>query len=155
MTCLIRYDLTFINNIVRLNMKLLVKLLVGLCIVFMVSSCGGSSTPEAAAKKYIEAVYDGDADKAIAMIELADKDKNAPGVEDMVSGKMKSAVAKAQEQAKQRGGVKEITTQPATYTDDDKTLARVTANISFNDSNLQQKKYIHLIKTDDGWKIKI
>lgn len=137
-------------------MKLLVKLLIGLCIAFMVSSCGGSSTPEAAAKKYIEAVYDGDADKAIAMIELADKDKNTPGVEDMVTGKMKSAVAKAQEQAKQRGGVKEITTQPATYDDSaDKTFANVTVIINFNDSNPPEKQYTHLIKTDDGWKIKI
>ena len=58
-------------------------------------ACGGGSSPEAAAKKYVRAVYNGDADTVISMIYLAEKDKKEAGMQEMLSGKIKVIVAEA------------------------------------------------------------
>lgn len=139
---------------VRLNMKLLFKLLAGLCVVLMLASCG-SSTPEAAAKKYMEAVFDGDADKVISMIYLPDKEKKEPGVQDMLSGKVKGMVADAKKRADKNSGVKEITTDEAKYSEDKKT-AEVMVTVTFKNNDSEPKKeHVSLIDIDGGWKLNL
>lgn len=46
-------------------------------------------------KKYVRAVYNGDADTVISMIYLAEKDKKEAGMQEMLSGKIKVIVAEA------------------------------------------------------------
>lgn len=135
-------------------MKLLFKLLTGLCVVLMLTACG-SSTPEAAAKKYMGAVFDGDADKVIGMMYLPDDKKNEPGVQDMLSGKVKGMVAHAKEQAEKNGGVKEITTNEAKYSEDKKT-AEVRAKVTFkNDGSEPKEEIVNLIDIDGDWKLNL
>lgn len=138
---------------VRLNMKLLFKLLAGLCVALMLASCG-SSTPEAAAKKYMEAAFDGDADKVLGMMYLPDEEKNKPGIQDMLSGKVKGMVADAKERAEKNGGVKEITTGDAQYSNDKKT-ATVKVTVTFKNGGEPKEEIVNLIDVDGSWKLNL
>jgi hypothetical protein len=135
-------------------MKKLFSLLIGLSITLLLVACGGASTPEAAAKKYTEAVYAGDSEKVISMIHLEEKDKKQAGLEDMVAGKVKGQIAHTKEIADKNGGVKEISVGEPTYKSDNK-IANVLVTVTFKKSEKSKQENVRLIKTDDGWKLKI
>ncbi|WP_066570569.1 DUF4878 domain-containing protein [Snodgrassella sp. CFCC 13594] len=134
-------------------MKFIAKLFSVFCIAFFISSCGGSSSPEAAAKKYVDAVYAGDSDTVISMVHISDKHKDEPGLKDMVSGKVKQAVMHDKENAEKNGGVKGISVGEPKYSEDKKT-AEVLVTISFKNSGKPKQELVRLIDTDNGWKLK-
>ena len=136
-------------------MKLLFKLLVSLCAVLMIVSCdNSSSTPESVAKAYVEAFFNGNADKVISLIYIPDDAKNDPGAKDMMSGKIKQGVMKAKEKASKDGGVKNITVEKAQYSEDKQT-AEVPVTVTFKGDAPAYNETIKVIKTDDGWKLKL
>ncbi|PIT22027.1 DUF4878 domain-containing protein [Snodgrassella alvi] len=135
-------------------MKKLFSLLIGLSITLLLVACGGASTPEAAAKKYTEAVYAGDSETAISMIYLNENDKKEAGLPEMLSGKIKAEIAHRKEFANKNGGVKEISVGEPQY-DNDKKFADVLVTVTFKKSEKPKEEHIRLIKTDDGWKLKI
>lgn len=136
------------------SMKKIFSLLTGLCILLALAACGGASTPEAAAKKYTEAVYAGDSETAISMIYLSEQDKKKAGLPEMLSGKIKAEIAHRKEFAVKNGGIKEISVGEPKY-DNDKKFADVPVTVTFKKSEKPKEEHIRLIKTDDGWKLKI
>lgn len=64
-------------------MKKIVSLLIGLFITLAIAACGGNSSPEAAAKIFIEFVYSDDSEKVISMIYFSEKDKKETGVQNI------------------------------------------------------------------------
>ena len=119
----------------------------------LLAACSGaSSSPENAAKAFVEKSYAGDADAVMAMVYIDEKDKKDAGVEDMVRGKIKSAVAKQKEFAEQHGGIDEITAQEAVRNPANEKKARVAVEVKFKEGETRREN-VPVIETDSGWKI--
>ena len=119
----------------------------------LLAACSGaSSSPENAAKAFVEKSYAGDADAVMAMVYIDEKDKKDAGVEDMVRGKIKSAVAKQKEFAEQHGGIDEITAQEAVRNPANEKKARVAVEVTFKEGETRREN-VPVIETDSGWKI--
>ena len=119
----------------------------------LLAACSGaSSSPENAAKAFVEKSYAGDADAVMAMVYIDEKDKKDAGVEDMVRGKIKSAVAKQKEFAEQHGGIDEITAQEAERNPANEKKARVAVEVKFKEGETRREN-VPVIETDSGWKI--
>ena len=119
----------------------------------LLAACSGaSSSPESAAKAFVEKSYAGDADAVMAMVYIDEKDKKDAGVEDMVRGKIKSAVAKQKESAEQHGGIDEITAQEAVRNPANEKKARVAVEVKFKEGE-PHRENVPVIETDSGWKI--
>ena len=119
----------------------------------LLAACSGaSSSPENAAKAFVEKSYAGDADAVMAMVYIDEKDKKDAGVEDMVRGKIKSAVAKQKEFAEQHGGIAEITAQEAERNPANEKKARVAVEVKFKEGETRREN-VPVIETDSGWKI--
>ena len=119
----------------------------------LLAACSGaSSSPENAAKAFVEKSYAGDADAVMAMVYIDEKDKKDAGVEDMVRGKIKSAVAKQKEFAEQHGGIDKITAQEAERNPANEKKARVAVEVKFKEGETRREN-VPVIETDSGWKI--
>lgn len=119
----------------------------------LLAACSGaSSSPENAAKAFVEKSYAGDADAVMAMVYIDEQDKKDAGVEDMVRGKIKSAVAKQKEFAEQHGGIDEITAQEAVRNPNNEKKARVAVEVKFKEGETRREN-VPVIETDGGWKI--
>ena len=119
----------------------------------LLAACSGaSSSPENAAKAFVEKSYAGDADAVMAMVYIDEQDKKDAGVEDMVRGKIKSAVAKQKEFAEQHGGIDEITAQEAVRNPNNEKKARVAVEVKFKEGETRREN-VPVIETDSGWKI--
>ena len=119
----------------------------------LLAACSGaSSSPENAAKAFVEKSYAGDADAVMAMVYIDEKDKKDAGVEDMVRGKIKSAVAKQKEFAEQHGGIDEITAQEAERNPANEKKARVAVEVKFKEGETRREN-VPVIETDGGWKV--
>ena len=119
----------------------------------LLAACSGaSSSPENAAKAFVEKSYAGDADAVMAMVYIDEQDKKDAGVEDMVRGKIKSAVAKQKEFAEQHGGIDKITAQEAERNPANEKKARVAVEVKFKEGETRREN-VPVIETDSGWKI--
>ncbi|WP_437883759.1 DUF4878 domain-containing protein [Pseudomonas sp. LRF_L74] len=117
----------------------------------LLCACSSSDKPEAVAKDFLKAAYSNDLDTVLKLINMPDKDK--PGVEDVVRGKLKAALTKSAEQVKALDGIDKIEVADATY-NDDKSIASVQATITFNkDGAPPKQERVRLIKVDDAWKV--
>lgn len=133
-------------------MKKLFDFFICLFVSVILAGCGGGGSPEAAAKKYVQAIYNGDADTVISMIYIAEKDKKEAGLQEMLSGKIKAIVAKAKEKANENGGVSNIVVEEPKYSQD-KNSADVVVKVKFKNLENPIPTELHLVKTDGGWKI--
>lgn len=133
-------------------MKKLFDFFICLFVSVILAACGGGGSPEAAAKKYVQAIYNGDADTVISMIYIAEKDKKEAGLQEMLSGKIKAIVAKAKEKANENGGVSNIVVEEPKYSQD-KNSADVVVKVKFKNLENPIPTELHLVKTDGGWKI--
>ena len=88
----------------------------------------------------------------MAMVYIDEQDKKDAGVEDMVRGKIKSAVAKQKEFAEQHGGIDEITAQEAERNPANEKKARVAVEVKFKEGETRREN-VPVIETDSGWKI--
>ena len=120
----------------------------------VLAACGGgSSSPESAAKTFVEKSYQGDADAVIAMIYIPEKDKR-PGIEEIVNGKIKLGVAEQKDYAEKQNGIAEITTEPAQVSSNDSKRAVVSVQIKFKNDKTRQDR-VRLIEVDGNWKINL
>ena len=133
-------------------MKKLFDFFICLFLSVILAACGGGGSPEAAAKKYVQAIYNGDADTVISMIYIAEKDKKEAGLQEMLSGKIKAIVAKAKKKANENGGVSNIVVEEPKYSQD-KNSADVVVKVQFKNLENPIPTELHLVKTDGGWKI--
>lgn len=137
-------------------MKTLLTKLVPVLICSLLVACSpsdGESSPEAAAQKFIEKSYQGDADAVVSMIYLSDKDKEKAGVKEMVNGKVKAGVAIEKEKAEKRGGVSEIIVQSFEASPNSNDRGRVLVEIKFKQGE-SIKNNVKVIHTENGdWKI--
>lgn len=124
----------------------------------LLAACSGaSSSPESAAKNFVEKSYAGDADAVVSMVYLSDADKAKSGVEDMLRGKVKAAVERKKAYAEQRGGVDEITAEaaePAPARDDGQQRATVKVLVKFKKGDSRHEN-VRLIESDGAWKIRL
>ena len=98
------------------TLKKTARLFAAAALGLLLAACSGaSSSPESAAKNFVEKSYAGDADAVVSMVYLSEADKAKSGGEDMLRGKVKSAVERKKAYAEQRGGVDEITAEAACY----------------------------------------
>ncbi|MDO4879296.1 MAG: DUF4878 domain-containing protein, partial [Neisseria sp.] len=121
----------------------------------VLAACSGAgSSPEGTAKAFIEKTYQGDADGAMALIDIPAEAKDKPGVEEMVNGKIKAGVAQSKARADQLGGVDEVTAQPFQASPQDAKQGRVQVDVRFKQGNTKTEN-VSVIETDHGWKIKL
>ena len=118
-----------------------------------VACSSGESSPEKVAEKYVSAMYSGDADTIIKMINIPDSEKSSQ-VSMMVKGKLQDGVTRAKAYAENHGGVDKVEYQPTKYLNDDKTLAVVEMNVVFKDNKNKNEK-LKLIKVDGNWFIEL
>ena len=121
----------------------------------LLAACSGaSSSPESAAKNFVEKSYAGDADAVVSMVYLSEADKAKSGVEDMLRGKVKAAVERKKAYAEQHGGVDEITTEAAPARDDGQQRATVKVLVKFKKGDSRHEN-VRLIESDGAWKIRL
>ena len=131
------------------------KLLSAIAVLLCVTACSfGSNSAENVAKAFVQAGYEGDADKMISFIHIP-ADQNHAGMSELLTGKIKMAAEVKKKQADEKGGVKDITAKTMDATenqpDDQK---RVSINITFgNGSSVSDE--VNLIKVDSKWKVKM
>ncbi len=119
----------------------------------LLAACSvASSSPESAAKAFVEKSYAGDADALMAMVHINNEDKKDAGVEDMLRGKAKFAIAEQKEYAEQHGGIDEITVQEAVRNPNNEKKARVAVEVKFKEGE-PHRANVPVIETDSGWKI--
>lgn len=133
-------------------MKRFINALLGATLCSLLIACGGASTPEDAAKTFIEKMYQGKADDVVAMIHIPDDQKDQAGLKEMVSGKIKADVAKTKARAEANGGVDKIVAQPFKPFEKDEKYGKVKVETVFKNGKTETDS-VKVIHTDDGWKI--
>ena len=134
--------------------KLLVPLAAFTLTTILAACSGAGSSPEGAAKAFIESTYKGDADAAMALIEIPAEVKEKPGLEEMMNGKIKAAVAESKARAEKQGGIDEITAQPFQPSPQDGKQGRVTVDVRFKQGGTRTEN-VSVVETENGWKIKL
>ena len=133
-------------------MKTMTKLVSTFAVSLLLAACSGKS-PEDTAKKYVSEIYNGNTDAVVAMIHLDDANKQNPGRQEMLSGKIKVAVAEQKAFAEQQGGVESITAEPAAIDPADSNRANVNVKTQFK-SGKTHTDWVGLINVDGTWKIR-
>lgn len=128
----------------------------GLFLLFtalLLIACSANSTPEKAAKSYIDAVLANDVEGVMNTLYIpADA---ADGHDELVRGKLTMLLAETSTRAISMGGVKDISYSAAEY-NDDKTRAQLVATIHYKKEDAPVKReHIALVKTDSGWKVSL
>ena len=91
----------------------------------------------------------------LSLIHFPEEEKAKPGVEEMVSGKIKGAAGKAKERAERKGGVKEVTVLESKM-DEANGLGMVKIQTTFkNDGSESEKDNVKLIKSNDKWQVRL
>ena len=136
-------------------MKKLIQTLTLLFFAAILTACGDG--PEKTAKTFFEEMLRGDAGKAVELIYLPPEATQKGMSEETIKGKLTMMAAEMQQQIKKEGGDISISTGEVTYTNADKTEARVTVILKGKKDGKEQEKSekIPVIKTDKGWKIKM
>lgn len=133
-------------------MKTMTKLVSTFAVSLLLAACSAKS-PEDTAKKYVSEIYNGNTDAVVAMIHLDDANKQNPGMQEMLSGKIKVAVAEQKAFAEQQGGVESITAEPAAIDPADSNRANVNVKTQFK-SGKTHTDWVGLINVDGTWKIR-
>ena len=134
-------------------MTTMTKLVSTFAVSLLLAACSGKS-PEDTAKKFVSEIYNGNADAVVAMVYLDDADKQKPGVQEMLSGKIKAGVAKQKALAEQQGGVESITAEPAAIDPADSNRANVSVTTKFKNGKTDTDR-VRLINVDGTWKIRL
>ena len=129
--------------------------LLWVCVAALLLTACSASKPEDVATSFVDASFKGDADKMLAMIYFPEEEKAKPGVEDMVSGKIKDAASKAKERAERKGGIKDVTVLEAQM-DEANGQGMVKVQTTFkNDGSESETDRVKLIRSNDKWKVRI
>lgn len=132
---------------------MLKKIVGSLFLIFTVmalSACGDKTDdPGQAAVAFVEAIAEGNGDKAIALIHLGEMEKD-PRVEQFNS-KFKMIVAETGKQVKEQGGLSKIEIVSVEYSEDKKS-AIVTLKTVLKDG-VEKTKAQEMINVDGKWKV--
>lgn len=132
---------------------MLKKIVGSLFLIFTVmalSACGDKTDdPGQAAVAFVEAIAEGNGDKAIALIHLGEMEKD-PRVEQFNS-KFKMIVAETGKQVKEQGGLSKVEIVSVEYSEDKKS-AIVTLKTVLKDG-VEKTKAQEMINVDGKWKI--
>lgn len=134
-------------------MTTMTKLVSTFAVSLLLAACSGKS-PEDTAKKFVSEIYNGNADAVVAMVYLDDADKQKPGVQEMLSGKIKASVAEQKALAEKQGGVESITAEPAAIDPADSNRANVSVTTKFKNGKTDTDR-VRLINVDGTWKIRL
>ena len=134
-------------------MTTMTKLVSTFAVSLLLAACSGKS-PEDTAKKFVSEIYNGNADAVVAMVYLDDADKQKPGVQEMLSGKIKASVAEQKALAEKQGGVESITAEPAAINPADSNRANVSVTTKFKNGKTDTDR-VRLINVDGTWKIRL
>ena len=134
-------------------MKTMTKLVSTFAVSLLLAACSAKS-PEDTAKKFVSELYNGNADAVVAMVHLDDADKQKPGVQEMLSGKIKAGVAEQKALAEKQGGVESITAEPAAIDPADSNRANVSVTPKFKNGKSDTDR-VRLINVDGTWKIRL
>ena len=134
------------------------KLLQTLCLVFFASiltACGDG--PDKTAKTFFEELFSGDASKAVELVYLPPEAAQTGMNEDAMKGKLTMLATEMQRQIQKGDGNISVSTGDVTYTNADKTEARVTVIFKGKQGgkDREQHQQVLVIKTGKGWKIKM
>ena len=133
-------------------MRTLFKALAAFVLTLFIAACSGGGTPEKTAEQFIRNAYNGNGDAVVAMLYIPADAK--PGEKEMVEGKMRAVVAEVKAKADARGGVKNITAEPAEINQQDPNRASVKLAIEFGNGETDNDR-VQLIKIDDVWKARV
>lgn len=132
---------------------MLKKIVGSLFLIFTVmalSACGDKTDdPGQAAVAFVEAIAEGNGDKAIALIHLGEMEKD-PRVEQFNS-KFKMIVAETGKQVKEQGGLNKVEIVSVEYSEDKKS-AIVTLKTVLKDG-VEKTKAQEMINVDGKWKV--
>ena len=134
-------------------MKTMTKLVSTFAVSLLLAACSAKS-PEDTAKKFVSEIYNGNADAVVAMVHLDDADKQKPGVQEMLSGKIKAGVAEQKALAEKQGGVESITAEPAAIDPADSNRANVSVTTKFKNGKTDTDR-MRLINVNGTWKIRL
>ena len=136
-------------------MKKFIQTLTLVFFAAILTACGDG--PDKTAKTFFEELFSGDASKAAELVYLPPEAAQAGMNEEAMKGKLSMAAAEMQQQIKKSDGKISVSTGEVTYTNADKTEARVTVIFKGKkDGNEQEKSQkVSVIKTGQGWKIKM
>ena len=133
-------------------MRTLFKALAVFALTLFIAACSGGGTPEKTAEQFIRDAYNGNGDAVVAMLYIPADAK--PGEKEMVEGKMRSSAAEVKAKAEARGGVKNITAEPAEIDQQDPNRARVQLAIDLRTGESTSDR-VRLIKIDGNWKVQV
>ncbi|QPB79844.1 DUF4878 domain-containing protein [Proteus sp. GOKU] len=132
---------------------MLKKIVGSLFLIFTVmalSACGDKTDdPGQAAVAFVEAIAEGNGDKAVALIHLGEMEKD-PRVEQFNS-KFKMIVAETGKQVKEQGGLSKVEIVSVEYSEDKKS-AIVTLKTVLKDG-VEKTKAQEMINVDGKWKV--
>ncbi|MWN05668.1 DUF4878 domain-containing protein [Gilliamella sp. Pas-s95] len=137
-------------------MKLLMKFLSVFLLALIVTACSTEDTPEKVSEKFITAIYKGDTDTVMNLINFP-KDDNNKGMDMtmLVKSKMQEAIQQGKKFADEHGGLDKVESAPAEYTNDEKTMAKVKTTVFFKDNTKKDESSLSVIKTDNKWMINL
>ncbi|MBQ9619265.1 MAG: DUF4878 domain-containing protein [Neisseriaceae bacterium] len=118
------------------------------------TACSAGGTPEKVAEKFISSMYQGDVDTVLSLIHFPEEEKNKPGTENMLRGKLQMMVAEAQEKSSEMGGIQSIKAESVEYSDNN-AQARVQVKVVFKKDNKEINDSIRLVKDGNQWKVRL
>lgn len=131
-------------------MKIASKIIGVFLFAFMLIACStDESTPEKLAEAYVNAMFDGDADKVYKLLYIPKKDDNSES-KNFIKGKVYQMIAKTADQAKKHGGFDKSEILDVNYRNEAKDAATVITSIIFKDGTKKEER-IKVIKIDDKW----
>lgn len=138
------------------------KLFQTLTLVFfaaILTACGDG--PEKTAKTFFSEMIDGDVNKAAELVYLPPETMKRISQKDMseeaAKSKLSMMIIAARDKMKKEGGVLKAEIGEVSYTNADKTEAKIAVILKTQKDGQEsaRKQDLVLIKTDKGWKIKL
>ncbi|MDO4724788.1 MAG: DUF4878 domain-containing protein [Comamonadaceae bacterium] len=118
----------------------------------LIACSGGASSPEAAAKAFVQAAYKGDADTVVKLVHIPDHAK--AGEAELVEGKLRARAAESKAKADaQFGGFKSVEVTSAETSPRDPNLVQVRLRVIFK--NHEKQENVRTIKVDGKWKVRL
>lgn len=121
-------------------------------ILFIMASCGGASTPGAAAKQYAEYVRDGKYEKFVDGI-VFDEKMDAAKVKEAKEGLTAMLKEKVSKEIEKKQGIKQIDLVSEEVAEDGNT-AKVILKQTYGNGETEENTY-DMVKQDGKWKMNI
>lgn len=124
-----------------------------LAVAMMTLSACGDKTDEAgqAAVAFVEAVANGDGDKAVSLMYFGDLEKDP--MAEQITGKFKMIITEAGKQIKEQGGLSKVEVVKVEYSED-KNSAVVTLKTVLKNGE-EKTEGQNMIKVDGKWKVAV